>query len=226
MINDLLYHFCCIFHEVKTHAFLNEFLYFFPKSTLLDAGAYLGDTCIRLAEQHKKSKIIAIEPSVQNCNFIQEKSKTKNLLLYNYALSDNNGKFLSTGDAEFKSYKIYRESTKGIETKTIDYFYKLYPDLMLIHLDVETYEYHCIQGCKQILEEKKPLFVIELLDKNPDKLKIQRFFKRHKYREYYVPETVSFHLASGYNHVFVPPTNIYTKFIDVCFNKGFILKQA
>jgi len=224
MLNHLLYHFFVIFNEVKTHAFLNEFLYFFPTSTLLDAGAYLGDTSIPLAAQHTQSKIIAIEPSLQNCKFIEQKNKSNNLLLYNCALSDSNEKCLTTEYDWFKSNKIYKESTKGIPTKTIDSFYRLHPALTLIHLDVETYEYRCLQGCKQILHEKKPLFIIELLDKNADKMKIQLFFKRHQYREYYIPESVSFHLETGYNHVFVPPTNVYAFFIEVCLSKGFILK--
>jgi len=152
--------------------------------------------------------------------------------LYNYGLSDTDKKFLSTDYNNFRPDKIYKESTIGIQTKTVDYFYEKYPELNLIHLDVETYEYMCIQGCKKIIQDKKPLFIIELLKKNKDKDKIQKFFQSHHYTEYFIPESVIPFIPDfltsigmepiGHNHVFVPATNVYTKFIDMCLNKNLI----
>jgi FkbM family methyltransferase len=236
MINALLYHGSGVFHEAKTHRFLHDFLYYFPHSTLLDAGAWLGDTSIQLAEKHRNSTILAIEPNKENCEFIQQQNikqnKNKNLRLYNCGLSDTDKKFLSTDYNNIRPDKIYKESTIGIQTKTVDYFYEKYPELNLIHLDVETYEYMCIQGCKKIIEYKKPLFIIELLKKNKDKDKIRNFFQSHHYTEYFIPESVIPLIphfltyigieSPGHNHVFVPATNVYTNFIDMCLNKKLI----
>lgn len=223
-MNNILYFFS-EFHEIKTRVFLHDFLYYFPNSTLLDAGAYLGDTSIRLAEKHTNSTILAIEPNKDNCKFIKQQSKNKNLKnlqLYNCGLSDTDKKCLSCDYHSFRSDKVYKESLVGIKTKTIDYFYGKYPALSLIHLDVETYEYMCIKGCKKIINDKKPMFIIELLKSNKDKDKIQLFFRKHGYREFFIPESVSLFGAKGYNHVFCHTTNPYTQFIDVCLNKCLI----
>ena len=237
MINTILYHISSVFHEIKTHQFLHDFLYYFPHSTVLDAGAWLGDTSIQLAEKHTNSTILAIEPNKENCEFIHQQNmkqnKNKNLRLYNYGLSDTDNKFLSTDYNKFRPDKIYKESTVGIQTKTVDFFYEKYPELNLIHLDVETYEYKCIQGCKKIIQEKKPLFIIEFLKyRKNDKDKIQKFFQSHHYTEYFIPESVCPFIPDfltyigiepiGHNHVFVPATNVYTKFIDMCLNKKLI----
>jgi len=225
-MNETSYFLYSRFHEIKTHSFLHEFLYYFPNSTLLDAGAYLGDTSIQLAEQHTNSTILAIEPNKNNCEFIKQKSTNKNLKnlhLYNCGLSDTDKKCLSCDYDNFRPDKIYKESVVGIKTKTIDYFYGKYPALNLIHLDVETYEYMCIKGCKKIINDKKPIFIIELLKSNKDNDKIKNFFRKHGYREFVIPESVSlFGGDKGYNHVFCHTTNLYTQFIDVCLNKGLI----
>ena len=71
MLESLLFHFAKNFHEPLTHRFMAETVSKMDRPVVIDAGAWLGDTAIQLAEANAGCTVFAVEPSKKNCDFIR-----------------------------------------------------------------------------------------------------------------------------------------------------------
>ena len=227
-LEEISYIYHSNFHEKQTSQFLDNYCSNNPIDWVLDAGAYLGDTCISLALKHQKVNILAIEPDIKNCQFIKKKCKLhgiNNITILSNGLSNLNDQYIYTDFRNLFPQKIYKltnqERKNSIKTKTIDYFHKMY-NINLIHLDVESFEYQVLQGAKNIIKDRKCTFIIEILFKNRDKDSIINTFKSEGYSIYYIPEYVCFpYVPCGYNYIFAP---VNTNFLQRCTITKSIIK--
>jgi FkbM family methyltransferase len=172
---------------------------------MIDAGAWLGDTSIQLANANKDLTVYAIEPSSRNCNFIRKRRMEK-VHIINKCLSSNSKYKCKTSDYDIFSNKTYQMGLDGTNSTTIDeIWYSTGRGVQLVHLDVEGHEYECLKGAHNCIRNKQTIFVIEILNTNPDKDKIIDLFKNLKYTYKIIPESVGWFGEKGYNYLFIPP---------------------
>jgi FkbM family methyltransferase len=225
MLNLITFHFFRNFHERLTHEIMKNIIIQENIKWMIDAGGWLGDTCTQLAEKNTKIKIYTIEPSLENCIFIRKyikKHNIKNIKVIQKCLSANNNLSFSTKSHSIFADKQYYKSDDGIGSITIDSIYKNHSDLGIIHLDVECYEFECLQGAHNAIKNGTVIFIVEILEINKNKQKIINLFRKHNYEIYIIPERVSYSWIgkNGSNFIFFPKT--YNK-INI---KDFVIKYG
>jgi len=141
--------------------------------TMVDAGAYIGDTSILLAKKYPNSLFYAIEPSVKNFNFItktKNKNNIDNLTVLNCVLSNDNS-FYSVKknlDQPNAQYEI-GEGNNGIQSYTLDSLVNsktIKGKIGILHYDVEGMELDVLNGSKDTIEKDKPYIILEFLNTN------------------------------------------------------------
>ena len=182
-------------------------LTFFRNKTIIDIGANDGIS-IKIIRKFTNNKIISFEPNICNYEKINIlKNKNKNLITYNFGLSNNesdkvpiyeayfNGYHLSPFDSLLKKnvIKHLKESLfvkdvvkkiiikkSIIRIKKLDTF-KFKP--CFIKIDIQGHEYECIQGAIKTIKRNKPIIMIEF-----DSLiinKIHKILKILGYKKFY-----------------------------------------
>mgnify|MGYP006137162885 FL=1 len=72
----LLFKFAQTFHEPLTHRVMEDILKKMDKPVMIDAGAWLGDTAIKLTKAVPELVVYAVEPSAKNCKFIRRQAQS------------------------------------------------------------------------------------------------------------------------------------------------------
>lgn len=159
---------------------------------ILDVGAYTGIYAVLAATMQPERRVIAFEPLPQVFERLSDNQKLNNLsnlTVENLALSDDVGEDtinitnpipLPSGSS-FHPTKRVNSSVK-ITKVCGDSF--LEERIGLIKIDTEHHEEHVLRGMCNILEEDKPICIIEILFK--DKLKnIIEFMRNIGYNKIY-----------------------------------------
>jgi FkbM family methyltransferase len=165
-----------------------------PKNyCIIDSGAHIGDGAIPIAHalsiyNRNDIKVIAIEPSINKCNFIKkviQLNNITNLQVINCGLSNKN-KILfenqlpiwwkitnNTGATTYSEQKtlydkfietIFNTNNNQIKCKSIDSLYSnniINNPIGIIHLDIEGFEPEALDGAKNIIKKFKPYLSIE-----------------------------------------------------------------
>ena len=156
-------------------------------SSIIDAGAHIGDGSIPIAHAFKENNrsdllVYAIEPSKEKCDFITEIAKINqldNLIVLNYGLSDKSEQLQQDNiyrrqNTGAKTWGNFNNDNQNSEFRTLDSLYldKIikYP-IKVIHFDLEGHESKSLDGSKYILENFKPYLSLENTKKD------RRFFK-------------------------------------------------
>jgi FkbM family methyltransferase len=169
-INDLKSYILLIsyqFHEKKAIKILNQVQDRIKNKSIIDAGAYIGDTSIFLSLRNKNQKIYAIESSIKNYNFIKKiKDKNKedlsNLIVLNQLLSDNISNYSSQKPNLPNSRYNITSDKEGIKSTTLDQMWKnKNEEIGLLHFDVEGFELKVIKGSIGIIKKYKPFIMVE-----------------------------------------------------------------
>jgi len=159
--------------------------------TCLDIGSNIGYYALlesKIVETN--GRVIAIEPSPQNFQYLKknlEIQNVKNVDAYNFAASDKNGEV---------NFLVYKESNGSftipdgeetdipgeiikVQAKTIDTFLEeiSLKQIDFVRMDVEGYEYHIINGMKNIIKNSKPMFQIEIHSSLLGKQRTEKFLK-------------------------------------------------
>ena len=153
MLESLLFHFAKNFHEPLTHRFMVDTVSKMDRPVVIDAGAWLGDTAIQLAEANPECTVYAVEPSKKNCNFIRKRG-VENVRVINKCLtSDSRYKCATDSPSEIFNNKTYTFGAEGTDSITVDeIFASSGRGVQLVHLDVEGHEYDCLKGARMCLE--------------------------------------------------------------------------
>lgn len=148
-------------HELKLfQSFLK------PGMVILDIGANMGIYSILATKVLNGSgQIIAFEPDKQHFETISKsinKNKIQNIVLYNKAVG-NKEQYLSLKIDPLNSgnYQLRRQKSEGPETNleelvevvSLDYFLKDIPQIDLVKMDIQGFEYFALQGMKELIQK-------------------------------------------------------------------------
>jgi FkbM family methyltransferase len=202
----LLFKFAQTFHEPLTHRVMEDILKKMDKPVMIDAGAWLGDTAIKLTKAVPELVVYAVEPSAKNCKFIRRQAQP-NVHVIEKCLTNDSRQKCDTDSLEIFNNKSYTFGTQGKDSITIDEIWSKSPTgVQLVHLDVEGHELGCLTGARRCLEAASTIFIVEILHDNMDRNKIFNLFEKLGYKHFVIPENVGWLFDKGRNYVFIPPT--------------------
>ena len=134
----------------------------------IDAGAWVGDLCISLAETFPDSYIHAIEPSHQLSKFVSSVGRANglsNLNVIQAVLSDEDGVPHATEKGESPAATYAPSDVGEVYSTTVDSLRASgrIQRLGFIHLDVEGAELLAVRGSLGTLEKDRPHILVETL---------------------------------------------------------------
>ena len=140
------------------------------KNNIIDLGAWIGDNTIpwakRSGSDQKQSVVYAIDPSRENCDFIQrmcDHNQIDNVKIFQTAVS-NKMETLSTNDDMYHCTFVQgSEGRNKVDAITLDHLFNIgeIENIGYIHLDVEGMEYNVISGSEKIIDTYKPVITFE-----------------------------------------------------------------
>lgn len=150
------------------------------KRTVIQAGGHCG-LYARLYSSNF-ARVFTFEPELINFTHLAANCKDTRIVKINAALGDEN-KFVSMGIVSYQNtgmHKVLPDSVSGIIAYSVTLDSIKPPDVDLIHLDVEGYEYKAIKGAVKTISKYKPVVVLEMSN---DIDKIYSIMKKLVYKE-------------------------------------------
>lgn len=142
-------------------------------SIIIDAGANIGVSSLKLSRECRNSTVIAVEPSAANFEALKENlglNGTKNIIPVHAALSDRNGHAdLFVNKADTTTASLFRQQNAVMEkVKTIrldDLLEELNVNMngkkIFLKMDVEGAELKVLQGAIELLKRKGVSILME-----------------------------------------------------------------
>lgn len=177
-------------HEPETNAKLLELSLKLPRNAVvIDCGAHVGDTGIKLAKRLKAKgrqdiRIIEIEPAQDKIDFIKKQAKIagveKQLTYHCAGLWDKStgGKIIRKG-GNAGAWKV-QETTGGDSEFNLRKLDDLVDRIDLVHLDVEGAEPKALMGMQTLIGKYHPPLIVEVIHSNDKTLPI---LKKMGYRQ-------------------------------------------
>lgn len=147
------------------------------KTTVIDVGANVGQTLLKVLPLHQMTNYYAIEPNTYCATYIEDlvrKNTFPNVEVLQYALSDSTGEaelllryrddILATTSSSFRKYTKY-SSTLTVPKTTGDLLFNTreLENLSILKIDVEGGELNVLKGFYQTIKTHQPYLVIEIL---------------------------------------------------------------
>ena len=205
------------YHEKKLTSHLQSIQKEINNKTIIDAGAYIGDTSLFLAKNNPEQLIYAIEPSLSNVKFINKIkniNKLKNIGVLRYLLSDKSRNH-TVKNADFPNAAYTETENPGSDTTKSETLDKLISDdiikgpIGLLHYDVEGMELEVLQGSINTISKDKPIIIVETLGTFEKNKELHDYLVKLNYYKY---ETIKESCAFGdilnrihcRNHIYKP----------------------
>ena len=130
-----------------------------------DAKQTLSDAKRTLSDQ-KQPVVYAIDPSRENCDFIQrmcDHNKIDNVKIFQTAISDKMETLSTNDDMYHCTFVQGCEGRNKVNAITLDHLFNIgeIENIGYIHLDVEGMEYNVISGSEKIIDSYKPVITFE-----------------------------------------------------------------
>jgi FkbM family methyltransferase len=162
-----------------------EIINYYKNSTLIDGGAYHGESALALNEFFSPKKIYCFEPDIENykelCKIVKI-NKLKNCEPINIALYENKWKlpFISFGGG---SRITTSEGNYIVETISIDMFVKEKNilDIGIIKLDVEGVAHKVIKGGLKTIKKHNPLLLIGVYHSKDELIYTKKYLEKIGY---------------------------------------------
>lgn len=144
---------------------------------VMDAGAWMGDTALHLAQHPKVNRVYAVDPSEKNCDFLAQTAELNsigNIKIMNMALGNKDGNYtadlpmrhrLVAGNSAWSPVADREVGSYGIaEGATLDSLYEQgkLPTVSLIHMDIKGMENEAIEGAQHLLKSRRPIVVAQV----------------------------------------------------------------
>lgn len=157
--------------------------------TIIDAGAYIGDSSMVLADTTPCKNVIAFEPSPSNFDRLKQTLKLNHrddIIPVNVGLGNKSGtlKFLDTsgmGSSFIENLKINSENQKllDIPVVTLDEYVQEYNiKVGLIKTDLQGYEQIFLSGAKETIKTQKPILILSIYHTFSDFFDIKPFIEK------------------------------------------------
>ena len=140
------------------------------KETIIDVGAFIGDTAMVFRDEFPDNKIICFEPEEKNYNLCLETLKLNNA--QNIAVEK-----LGLGDKKCTTYiegiagcaKIKEQGDQQVNITTLDDYVKENNiKVGLIKVDIEGFEKNFIEGAKETLRTQAPTLLLSIYHSTDD----------------------------------------------------------
>lgn len=210
-----------IFRRINTFLIKNKII----KNNIIDSGAWVGDNTIPWSK-NIEGLVYAIDPSQENCNFINETCKLNgisNVKTITTALSNVNEVLTTNNDIQHCSF-VYENTGLNGANKTnavsLDYLNSIgeINNIGYIHLDVEGMEYRVLMGGINVIESYRPIISFEQHLEIDDYNAIVNFFSSRDYSVFLINE-----ILPGCRHdcrnSFAFPNEYITEFLINDINK-------
>ena len=181
-----------LFRRINTFLIKNKII----KNNIIDLGAWIGDNTMPWAK-NIDGVVYAIDPSPNNCNFINETCKLNNITnvkTIEYAITNKNEMLSTDNDLDHCSF-VYGNPMLNGKTKvnavSLDYLYntKVIENVGYIHLDVEGMEYKVLEGSVELIEKCRPLITFEQhLELDNYNIILSFLTKQHNYTVFLINE--------------------------------------
>ena len=168
---------------------------------IIDVGVNIGTTILKFAKYAENGKVIGFEPDIE----MYAKAK-KNIALNNFKNILLIDKGLGNETMRLKLYRVHENNpgmNRILDSGQIDCNYDFteieviklddftrdnnIEKIDLIKIDVEGYEFNVIQGGIEVLKKMRPIFFVELVDRNlrennTSEEQLVRFFENYNYQ--------------------------------------------
>lgn len=194
-------------HEKKLRAVMDRLLDYMPtKVNVMDAGAWMGDTTISLAQHGNVAQVFAVDPSEKNCDFMAQTAELnalRNIKILNMALGSSKGKYTAdlppraravAGNSAWSLMESRAEGSAGVAAgSSLDSLYEegTFTNLALIHMDVKGMELPVIEGAVHLLNSRRPVVVtqVTLPEGAAEYKQMEKLMQNQKYVAYSVEES-------------------------------------
>lgn len=233
-----------MFRKINTYLINHHII----TNNVIDLGSWIGDNTIPWAMNMSQSIIYGIDPSIDNCNFIDEICKCNsiaNVKTINKAISDQIETLTTNEDLYHCSFVFNTPGDNGIhklESVTLDQLHDggIITNIGYMHIDVEGMEYKVIQGASKIIQLYKPVIAFSQHIEKEDYNIVVSFLQRNGYVVFLINETlpgcwhdcrnfIAFpnHLYSetlriNIEHEFGPNILILMKHVSIAYVTGYI----
>lgn len=153
------------------------------KKAIIDAGAYIGDSSVVLAE-YTKDKVYAFEPIDENYNKLLKTIKLNNMenkiIPEKLSIGDNNNPkvMYSYLDHMYTANSKYGKVKYFVKSTTIDDFVKENNiKVGVIKSDIEGDEMNLLKGAKQTILKQKPVLLISIYHSGKDFFEIKKWIE-------------------------------------------------
>ena len=204
-----------IFRRINTFLIKNKII----KNNIIDLGAWIGDNSIPWAK-NIDSIVYAIDPSPNNCNFINKMCKLNNITniqVIESAIS-NKHELLTTNEDLFHCSFVYNNpglnGKNKVNSVSLDYLYEnsIIKNIGYIHLDVEGMEYKILEGSTKIIDECRPIISYEQHLEIDDYNIIATYLKNKQYTIFLIDEILP-HCRPDCRNSFAFPNEIYNELL-------------
>lgn len=210
-----------IFRKISSFLINNNII----KNNIIDLGAWIGDNSIPWAK-NINSIVYAIDPSPDNCMFIQkmcDSNNITNIKIIQKAISDKNEKLSTDSDLHHCSFVYGNPQLNGInkvDAVSLDYLYDLkeIDNIGYIHLDVEGMEYRVLVGADKIIGNFRPIIAFEQHLYSDKYQHLSEYISKKKYRVYMIEEVLPGCAPDCRNFISFPEEIITDTFIENLHN--------
>ena len=164
--------------------------YITKDDVVIDIGTYIGSHTLKMAELAKKVISFEPQPIISECvKKTLKKKNIKNVIHYDIALSNfkgytnihtnNDGDSSLEGLRDYKFINKYKCSVDLLDNLILE-------PIKLIKIDVECSEFEVLSGACRVIEESKPIIILETFKTKKNIKELEQFCECFDYTSEYI----------------------------------------
>ena len=188
------------------------------RSTVVDVGANIGDSCKSMYISNSSLNFLCIEPDPKFFKYLKfntRKIPKQNVFLRKLLVTESSGSFKLVGKGGTKSMQVTNQSS--LKTATLDSLCSVISagsQISLIKTDVDGFDFDVLLSGRLVISEKQPLVFVEFYFVDGSSLS--------KYLS-----AVNFLISANYNHAFIFKNDgAFECSIDLNQLEDFLLKSV